>query len=64
MKNVVTTLMFLFYAFIFIINHVQASELPLPASKVDLFINSPYIMLVIIIIVILVAAIYRKLRYG
>ena len=63
MKNAVTTSMFLFYAF-FIIGHVRASEPQLPTSKVDLFINSPYIMLVIIIIVILVAAIYRKLRYG
>ena len=63
MKNAVTTSMFLFYAF-FIIGHVQASEPQLPTSKVDLFINSPYIMLVIIIIAILVAAIYRKLRYG
>ena len=64
MKNVVTTLTFLFYAFLFIIGHVRASEPQLPTSKVDLFINSPYIMLVIIIIAILVAAIYRKLRYG
>ena len=36
----------------------------LPPSKSDLFISSPYIMLVIVIILILIAIVYRKLRYG
>ena len=36
----------------------------LPLSKSDLFISSPYIMLVIVIIIILIAIVYRKLRYG
>ena len=36
----------------------------LPLSKSDLFISSPYIMLVIVIILILIAIVYRKLRYG
>ena len=36
----------------------------LPPSKSDLFINSPYIMLVIVIVLILIAIVYRKLRYG
>jgi len=36
----------------------------LPLSKSDLFISSPYIMLVIAIILILIAIVYRKLRYG
>jgi len=34
------------------------------ASKIDLFISSPYMILVIVIVAILIAAIYRKLRYG
>ena len=34
------------------------------ASKIDLFINSPYMILVIVIVAIIIAAIYRKLRYG
>ena len=36
----------------------------LPLSKVDLFINSPYTILIIVIIAIIVATVYRKLRYG
>jgi len=36
----------------------------LPLSESDLFISSPYIMLVIVIILILIAIVYRKLRYG
>jgi len=34
------------------------------ASKIDLFISSPYMILVIVIVAIIIAAIYRKLRYG
>lgn len=33
-------------------------------DEVGLFINSPYIILIIVIIAIIVATAYRKLRYG
>jgi len=36
----------------------------LPLSKIDLILNSPYIILIVIIVIILVANIYRKIRYG
>ena len=33
-------------------------------SKIDVFINSPYIVLLIVVAIVLVALVYRKLRYG
>ena len=35
-----------------------------PLSKFDLFISSPYIVLLIVILVVFIAFAYRKLRYG
>lgn len=36
----------------------------LPLSEIDLFINSPYTILLIVVVIIFVAITYRKLRYG
>jgi len=35
-----------------------------PPLKIDLFINSPYIIFLIVVIIVFVAFAYRKLRYG